>query len=61
MNNVITMEHIPSDAELLEIAKSAAARGFHLISNGKRSAICSLIPTGWYAMPVMIKPTIEAA
>jgi hypothetical protein len=61
MNNVITMEAIPNDAELLAIALSAASRGFKLITNGTVTRVCSIVPQGWREMPVMIKHTNEAA
>ena len=55
--NTITFESIPNDAELLAISKLAAARHLHLITNGKRSVLCSIIPSGWQLMPVMHKHT----
>ncbi len=59
--NITTFETIPSHAELLAIAQSAAARHLHLITNGKRSVLCSIIPPGWRLMPIMLKPQNEAA
>ena len=53
--NTIKFESIPSNAELLAIAQSAAARHLHLITNGRRSVLCSIIPPGWKLMPVMQK------
>jgi hypothetical protein len=55
MMNTIKFESIPNEAALLEIAQLAAARHLHLITNGKRSVLCSVVPSGWQLMPVMIK------
>lgn len=51
----IRFESVPSHAELLEMAQLAQARHLHLITNGKRSVLCSIIPPGWKVMPVMQK------
>lgn len=59
--NTITFESIPQDAELLATAKLAQARQLHLITNGKRSMLCSIVPAGWKRMPVMQKPAQQAA
>lgn len=53
--NVITLESVPSHAELLEIAKLAQAKHLNLITNGKRSVLCSIVPSGWKVMRVMQK------
>lgn len=53
--NIIKLECVPNYAELLEMAQLAQARHLHLITNGKRSVLCSIIPPGWKAMPVMHK------
>lgn len=53
--NVITLESVPSHAELLEIAKLAHAKHLKLITNGKRSVLCSIVPPGWKVMRVMQK------
>ena len=55
--NVIQFEVVPNHAELLAIAQNANARHLHLITNGKRSVLCSIIPKGWRAMAVKQKPT----
>jgi len=53
--NVITFESIPNESELLDVAQQANARHLHLITNGKRSVLCSIVPVGWKVMPVMRK------
>jgi len=47
---------IPSDAELLEIAQTAAADGYHLLSNGRESVISPFLLPGWFKMAVVVKP-----
>lgn len=54
--SITTFEAIPSHAELLAIAQSAAARHLHLITDGQRSVLCSIIPPGWRLMRVVVKP-----
>jgi hypothetical protein len=53
--NTITFEAVPDHAQLLEISKQANARHLYLITNGKRSVLCSIIPPGWKLMPVVEK------
>lgn len=53
--NTIIFEAIPNEAELLAISKLAHARHLNLITNGKRSVLCSIIPQGWKLMPVLEK------
>ena len=50
MKNVITL--VPDDAMLWDIAQQACAEHLHLISNGHRFALASVIPTGWHEVPV---------
>lgn len=53
MDNVITL--VPDDATLWDISRQACAAHLHLISNGERFALASVIPTGWHAVPVSDK------
>ncbi|MDP3088841.1 MAG: hypothetical protein Q8M99_11730 [Methylotenera sp.] len=53
--NTIQFETIPNDAELLAISQLAHERHLNLITNGKRSVLCSIVPHGWKLMPVMQK------
>ncbi len=61
MSNVITMASVPDEAELLKIHATAAAAHLHLITNGTRSALCSIIPPGWRLMRVAVKSTSPKA
>ena len=52
---------IPDETEILEAAHMAQARGFYLISNGRRAAISPVIPPGWTRLSVTRKPSEERA
>ncbi len=53
MTNVITL--VPDDATLWDISRQACAAHLHLISNGERFALASIIPAGWHSVPVSDK------
>lgn len=53
MPEIITL--VPDDALLFDVAQQACAAHLHLISNGKRYALASIIPAGWHAVPVADK------
>jgi hypothetical protein len=53
--NTIKFEAIPNESLLLDIAMQASARHLNLITNGKRSVLCSIVPPGWKVMPIMQK------
>ena len=54
-SEIYKIETINDDAELLAIAKLAQAKHLHLITNGTRSVLCSIIPHGWKVMRVLEK------
>lgn len=54
-STVVKMIYVPDEANLLAISQVGQAQGLHLISNGKRSALCSVIPTGWHNVTAMQK------
>lgn len=43
----ITIEAIPTEADLIAIAKNANAKHLHLIAKGDRRVLCSIVPDGW--------------
>lgn len=45
----------PSDAELLEAAKQAAAAHLHLITDGHETKLSPIIPPGWFKLAVHVK------
>lgn len=47
-----TIQAVPDNATLFEIAQSAAAQHLHLIHKGDRFALCSVIPAGWQKFSV---------
>lgn len=38
---------IPDDALVIEVAREAAAQHLHLITDGNRHVLCSVVPPGW--------------
>lgn len=61
MSKIIIITPVPDEAQLLDIMKLAAASHLHLISNGKVSRLCSIVPAGWHKITAMVKPLPEAA
>ncbi|HSH98856.1 MAG: hypothetical protein ACAH07_05905 [Methylophilaceae bacterium] len=51
---------IPNEAELLDAAETAAAAGYHLLSNGVETVISPFMIPGWFKMAVVVKPQPEA-
>ncbi len=58
---IFSIEPVNEDAQLFDIARMAQAKHLHLVTNGKRSALCSIIPHGWWKIPAGFKPAPEAA
>lgn len=56
---MITIQPVPDNATLFEIAQSAAAQHLHLIHKGDRFALCSVIPTGWQRFAVADKSNLD--
>lgn len=54
-----TIQAVPDNATLFEIAQSAAAQHLHLIHKGDRFALCSVIPTGWQRFAVADKSNLD--
>lgn len=52
---IFKIETIDDESELLAISKMAQAKHLHLITNGKRSVLCSIIPPGWKPMRILEK------
>lgn len=52
---IFKIETIDDESELLAISKLAQAKHLHLITNGKRSVLCSIIPPGWKPMRILEK------
>lgn len=46
---------IPSDTEVREAARQAAAAHLHLITDGRRSALSPIVPPGWTRLAVNVK------
>lgn len=61
MVSIIITEPVPSEAELLQIMQQANARHLHLITDGKQSRLCSIIPPGWRLHRVSFKPAQQVA
>jgi|GEM_PF-4573998 len=47
MSALITTVLVPDDALVFEVAREAAARHLHLITDGHRHLLCSIVPPGW--------------
>lgn len=54
MTNVIEVQ-FPSDTELLEASRQAAASHLHLITDGVNTKLSPIIPPGWYRLGVRVK------
>lgn len=46
---------IPDEALLCDVAEQATARHLHIISNGRRTVLSPVIPTGWHRLVVKIR------
>lgn len=61
MATIIITESVPSEAALLQIMQQAKARHLHLITDGKQSRLCSIIPPGWKRHNVSFKQAQQVA
>lgn len=55
------MTIIPSDTEVIEAAKLAAAAHLHLITDGKRTVLSPVVPPGWHKLAVTVKEASHGA
>ncbi len=51
----ITAIRVPEEAELLEVATEAAARGMYLVTDGRRTVLSPIVMPGWHRLGVSIK------
>lgn len=43
-------------ATLLEVLRTAQARGMHLIHNGRQIVVSPIVPPGWREVVIKVKP-----
>lgn len=46
---------IPSDTDVMEAARLAAAAHLHLITDGRRTVLSPVVPPGWHKLAVTVK------
>jgi hypothetical protein len=52
---------IPSDTDVLEAARLAAAAHLHLITDGRRTVLSPWVPPGWHKLAVTVKEASHGA
>lgn len=52
---------IPSDTEVVEAARLAAAAHLHLITDGRRTCLSPIVPPGWFRLAVHLRPSAPEA
>lgn len=53
---MLTAQLFADDALLSEVADAAAARGWHVITNGQRMVVSPIVPPGYTKVAVKTKP-----
>ena len=56
MNTAVKIIRPAEDDFLIDVAKIAAERSMHLVTDGEEVMVCSVIPVGWRKMAVKFKP-----
>lgn len=51
----VTEVYFPSEAELLQAARQAAASHLHLITDGRVTKLSPEVPPGWHKLAVRVK------
>lgn len=51
----VTEIRFPSEAELLAVARQAAAQHLHLITDGFETKLSPIVPPGWHRLVVRVK------
>lgn len=51
---------VPDEATLLDVAEQAEAQHLHIISNGKRTALSTIVPDGWHRLVVKVRTPTTA-
>lgn len=62
MKTLIILEKPLEQEEMLKVMEQASARHLHMISNNRGEIrLCSIIPQGWKAHRVTVKPSKQVA
>ena len=56
MNTAVKIIRPAEEDFLIDVAKLAAERSMHLVTDGDEVMVCSVIPVGWRKMAVKFKP-----
>ena len=56
MSTAVKIIRPAEDDFLIDVAKLAAERSMHLVTDGEEIMVCSVIPVGWRKMAVKFRP-----
>ena len=56
MNTAVKIIRPAEEDFLIDVAKLAAERSMHLVTDGDEVMVCSVVPVGWRKMAVKFRP-----